>query len=107
MIFGGRRTTVVPLVYEAFNWDHGVYLGATAASEPRPPSSEVGIRTTLLPCCLFAAITWGTISSTGWTWATGWGTRPRIFYVNWFRKVLMASGYGRVSGKTAGYKMDV
>jgi phosphoenolpyruvate carboxykinase (GTP) len=32
-LFGGRRSAVVPLVFEAYNWDHGVFLGATASSE--------------------------------------------------------------------------
>ncbi|MDH3382468.1 MAG: phosphoenolpyruvate carboxykinase (GTP), partial [Deltaproteobacteria bacterium] len=32
-LFGGRRSAVVPLVFEAFDWDHGVFLGATASSE--------------------------------------------------------------------------
>src|ERR1019366_3160572 len=32
-LFGGRRSTVGPLVHEAFDWEHGVFLGATMASE--------------------------------------------------------------------------
>ncbi len=88
-VFGGRRTSVVPLVTESFDWDHGVYLGATAASEPTAAALDVksAIRRdpfAMLPFC-------------GYNMADYWqhwfkmgdklGARaPKIFYVNWFRK---------------------
>jgi phosphoenolpyruvate carboxykinase (GTP) len=125
ILFGGRRATVVPLVHEARDWQHGTFLGSIISSEKTAAANgKVGeLRRdpmAMLPFC-------------GYNMADYWshwleigrrekGKLPRVYYVNWFRKSERGSflwpGFGensrvlkwvfeRCSGKAGGQETPI
>ena len=88
LVFGGRRRELAPLVYQAKDWAHGVFVGASVASETTAAATgQVGVvrrdPMAMKPFC-------GYNFADYWTHWLSFGTRsdslPKIFHVNWFRR---------------------
>jgi phosphoenolpyruvate carboxykinase (GTP) len=88
-LFGGRRSKVVPLVREAFDWEHGVFLGSIMSSETTAAAAgEVGkLRHDPMAMLPFCGYHMGDYFSHWLKVGAREGAKlPRVYYVNWFRK---------------------
>uniref|UniRef100_A0A8C9F2U5 Phosphoenolpyruvate carboxykinase, cytosolic [GTP] n=1 Tax=Pavo cristatus TaxID=9049 RepID=A0A8C9F2U5_PAVCR len=104
IIFGGRRPAGVPLVYEAFNWQHGVFIGAAMRSEATAAAEHKGKIIMHDPFAMrpFFGYNFGKYLAHWLSMAHRPAAKlPRIFHVNWFRKdsqgKFLWPGYGENS----------